>query len=49
MRPDDLKFQQTHEWVKIEGDTATIGITDHAVSHLSDLVFLDLPAAGSSV
>ena len=49
MRPDDLKFQQTHEWVKIEGDTATIGITDHAVSHLSDLVFLDLPAKGSSV
>ena len=49
MRPDDLKFQQTHEWVKIEGDTATIGITDHAVSHLSDLVFLDLPAAGASV
>ena len=49
MRPDDLKYQQTHEWVKIEGDTATIGITDHAVSHLSDLVFLDLPAAGSSV
>jgi len=49
MRPDDLKFQQTHEWVKIEGDTATIGITDHAVSHLSDLVFLDLPAKGASV
>ena len=49
MRPDDLKFQQTHEWVKIEGDTATIGITDHAVSHLSDLVFLDLPDAGTSV
>ena len=35
--------------MKIEGDTATIGITDHAVSHLSDLVFLDLPATGSSV
>ena len=49
MRPDDLKFQQTHEWVKIEGDTATIGITDHAVSHLSDLVFLDLPATGSAL
>ncbi|MCK5941458.1 MAG: glycine cleavage system protein GcvH [Planctomycetes bacterium] len=49
MRPDDLKFQPAHEWVKIEGDTATIGITDHAVSHLSDLVFLDLPAKGASV
>ncbi len=49
MRPDDVQFQKSHEWVKIEGDTATIGITDHAVSHLSDLVFLDLPATGSSV
>ena len=49
MRPEDLRYQQTHEWVKIDGDTATIGITDHAVSHLSDLVFLDLPAAGSTV
>lgn len=49
MRPDDLKFQKSHEWLKIEGDIATIGITDYAVSHLSDLVFLDLPAAGSSV
>ena len=46
MRPDDLKYQQTHEWVKIEGDTATIGITDHAVSHLSDLVFLEYAGAG---
>jgi glycine cleavage system H protein len=49
MRPDDLKFQKSHEWCKVEGDTATIGISDFAVSHLSDLVFLDLPAAGTTV
>ncbi|MFK7742419.1 MAG: glycine cleavage system protein GcvH [Planctomycetota bacterium] len=49
MRPDDLKFQKSHEWCKVDGDTAIIGITDFAVSHLSDLVFLDLPDQGSSV
>jgi glycine cleavage system H protein len=49
MRPNDLKFQKSHEWCQIHGDVATIGITDYAVSHLSDLVFLDLPAVGSSV
>ena len=49
MRPDDLQFQKSHEWCKVEGETATIGISDYAVSHLSDLVFLDLPAVGSTV
>lgn len=49
MRPDDLKFQKSHEWCKIDGDVATIGISDYAVSHLSDLVFLDLPAVDSTV
>ena len=49
MRPDDLKFQKSHEWCKIDGDVATIGISDYAVSHLSDLVFLDLPSVGSTV
>ncbi len=43
MRPNDRKYQKSHEWVKLEGDVATIGITDYAVKHLSDLVFLDLP------
>ena len=43
MRPDDRFYRKTHEWVKIEGDIGTVGITDYAVSHLSDLVFLDLP------
>jgi glycine cleavage system H protein len=49
MRPNDRKFLKSHEWCKIENGVATIGITDYAVSHLSDLVFLDLPKKGSSV
>jgi glycine cleavage system H protein len=49
MRPSDLKFLKSHEWCRVENGVATIGITDFAVSHLSDLVFLDLPRKGSSV
>ncbi len=49
MRPSDRQYLKSHEWCKIEGDTATIGITDFAVSHLSDLVFLDLPRVGTTV
>ncbi len=49
MRPTDRKYLKSHEWSKTEAGIATIGITDWAVSHLSDLVFLDLPAAGTKV
>lgn len=49
MRPSDCLFLKSHEWCRIENGIATIGISDHAVSHLSDLVFLDLPAKGASV
>jgi len=49
MRPNDRKYAQSHEWSKLEGGVATVGITDFAVSHLSDLVFLDLPETGSTV
>ena len=49
MRPTDRKYLKSHEWCKIENGVATLGITDYAVSHLSDLVFLDLPNKGSSV
>lgn len=42
--PDHLKYAKTHEWVKVEGDTATIGITDHAQAELTELVFVELPA-----
>ena len=49
MRPDDRKYLQSHEWCKTDGDSAVIGITDFAVAHLSDLVFLDLPAVGTQL
>ena len=49
MRPDDVQFQKSHEWVKIEGDTATIGITDHAQQELTDIVFVELPEVGQQL
>ncbi len=49
MRPSDRKYMKTHEWCKIDGSLATIGITDYAVEHLQDLVFLDLPNKGKKV
>ncbi len=48
-RPNDILYTKTHEWVRIDGDTATLGITDFAVEHLGDLVFIDLPDEGSDV
>jgi glycine cleavage system H protein len=48
-RPEDLKYTPTHEWIKVEGDVATVGITDFAVEQLSDLVFIDLPSVGDTV
>ncbi len=47
--PTDLKYTKSHEWVRIEGDTATIGITDHAQSELGDIVYIDLPSVGRSL
>lgn len=44
--PGDLKYSKTHEWVKVDGDIATIGITDHAQAELGDITYLDLPEAG---
>eukprot|EP00246_Nothoceros_aenigmaticus_P013349 TRINITY_DN4554_c0_g2_i1.p1 TRINITY_DN4554_c0_g2~~TRINITY_DN4554_c0_g2_i1.p1 ORF type:complete len:157 (-),score=20.22 TRINITY_DN4554_c0_g2_i1:51-521(-) len=46
---DDLKYAQSHEWVKINGDTVVVGITDHAQHELGDVVFVDLPEVGASV
>ncbi|WP_099867010.1 glycine cleavage system protein GcvH [Pararhizobium haloflavum] len=43
-----LKFTEDHEWLNIEGDTATIGITTHAAEQLGDLVFVELPEVGAS-
>lgn len=46
---EDLKYTDTHEWVKIKDDTAIIGITDHAQSELTDIVFAELPEVGKKV
>jgi glycine cleavage system H protein len=45
--PSQLKYTKEHEWAKIEGNTVTVGITDHAQSALGDVVFLDLPKVGT--
>ena len=45
-RPTDIQYTKSHEWVRVEGDEATVGITDFAVEHLGDLVFVDLPEVG---
>jgi glycine cleavage system H protein len=42
-RPDDLRYTRTHEWLRLDGDIATVGITDFAVQQLNDLVYVDLP------
>ena len=44
--PADLKYTKTHEWVRLEGDLATVGITDFAQSELGDIVYVDLPSPG---
>ena len=47
--PADLRYTKSHEWVRIAGDTATVGITDHAQHELTDVVFVELPAIGRKV
>ena len=47
--PAELKYTKDHEWIKLEGDTATIGITKHATEMLGDIVFTELPEKGSNV
>lgn len=49
MVPQDLRYTKEHEWVRIEGDLATVGITDFAAEQLGDVVFVDLPAVGRTV
>ena len=44
--PPDLKYSKSHEWVRLEGDVATVGITDHAQHELTDVVFVELPELG---
>jgi glycine cleavage system H protein len=49
MVPANLRYTKDHEWVRVEGDTATIGVTDFAAQQLGDVVFVDLPAVGKAV
>lgn len=47
--PKDYKYTKEHEWIKVEGGTGTVGITDHAQNSLGDIVFVDLPKVGADV
>jgi len=49
MTPEDLKYSKTHEWVRVEDDTATIGITDYAQNELGDIVNIELPEPGDTL
>jgi glycine cleavage system H protein len=46
--PEELRYTKSHEWVRVEGDRATVGITDHAQGELTDIVYVDLPATGKA-
>lgn len=47
--PENLRYSEEHEWVLLDGDTATIGITDHAQEQLGDIVFVELPESGATI
>jgi glycine cleavage system H protein len=47
--PDDRKYSKEHEWLKVDGDTAVIGITDYAQDQLGDVVYVDLPRPGATI
>ena len=47
--PSDLFFQSSHEWARIDGEIATVGISDHAQAELTDVVFVELPPVGKTV
>jgi glycine cleavage system H protein len=49
MIPADLRYTKEHEWVRLDGDLATVGITDHAADQLGDIVFVELPAVGTAL
>jgi glycine cleavage system H protein len=49
VKPEDLKYAKTHEWVSVSGDVATVGISAFAVEALTDLVFIELPKVGAKV
>jgi glycine cleavage system H protein len=47
--PTDLRYRPSHEWIRLDGDIATVGISDHAQQELTDVVFVELPALGRAV
>ncbi|MGY8750492.1 MAG: glycine cleavage system protein GcvH [Fidelibacterota bacterium] len=47
--PNELKYTEDHEWVKVDGDIATIGITDHAQSELGDIIFIEFPEINDQI
>lgn len=47
--PEDLQYTETHEWLRQDGETATVGITDHAQAELTDIVYVELPKAGAQL
>jgi glycine cleavage system H protein len=49
MYPENFRYTKEHEWVLVEGDTGTVGITDHAQEELGDIVYVDLPQVGTHI
>jgi glycine cleavage system H protein len=49
MTPDDRRYAESHEWIKVDGDSAVVGITDHAQDSLGDITFVELPAIGTKL
>jgi glycine cleavage system H protein len=49
MFPENLRYTKDHEWVRVDGDTGTVGITDHAQEELGDIVYVDLPRQGAQM
>jgi glycine cleavage system H protein len=47
--PDDLRYAETHEWIRVDGATGTVGVTDHAQAELTDVVHVELPLIGTIV
>jgi glycine cleavage system H protein len=47
--PDDLKYAETHEWIRLDGEIGTVGITDHAQAELTDIVYVEVPAIGTKL
>lgn len=47
--PEELRYAESHEWARVEGDSATVGITDHAQAELTDVVFVELPKVGQKI